>query len=79
MHFTFVVQSGQGHCWLLKLLALHPNSCSLPHSSHLQGSCCNDILLTLDPLPLLSNQVEDAWWADPAGGIAISLFILWRW
>ncbi len=24
-------------------------------------------------------QVAGAWWADPAGGIIISLVIMWRW
>lgn len=27
----------------------------------------------------VATLVSGAWWVDPAGGIAISLFILWRW
>ncbi|KAL6753201.1 cation efflux protein [Haematococcus lacustris] len=41
----------------------------------------NDVMSNVGAIitAAIASQVPSAWWADPAGGIAISLFILWRW
>jgi divalent metal cation (Fe/Co/Zn/Cd) transporter len=41
----------------------------------------NDIVMNVAALifPIIAFYVPKVWWIDPAGGILISCYILWRW
>ena len=41
----------------------------------------NDIIMNIAALifPLVAHYQRQVWWIDPAGGLVISAYILWRW